>query len=144
VRLVSHLLGGLLTLTTLWAAGWRRREEGLDSVLFFSLLVLNMLLISPVCHLHYFSLTLPLVMALLAECWLRREGLSLGWGLLALLGAFTIANLLPNLPSMNVLRDCGSAMYGSLALWLTGIVLLRRRSQMGLDAKSVAAPRLAA
>jgi hypothetical protein len=144
VRLVSHLLGGLLTLTTLWAVGWRRREEGLDIVLFFGLLVLNMLLISPVCHLHYFSLALPLVMALLAERWQRREGLSPGWGLLALLGTFTIANLLPNLPNMNLLRDCGSAMYGSLALWLTGIVLLRRRSPGGLDVKSGASLRMAA
>jgi hypothetical protein len=129
VRLVSHLLGGLLTLATLWAAGWRRRDDGLDVVLFFSLLVLDMLLISPVCHLHYFSLVLPLVMVLLAERWQRREGLSLGVGLLALLGIFTVANLLPNLPSMNLLRDCGSAMYGSLLLWLTGIVLLRRRNR---------------
>jgi hypothetical protein len=140
VRLVSHLLGGLLTLTTLWAVGWRRREDGLDSVLFFSLLVLNMLLISPVCHLHYFSLTLPLIMALLAERWQRSEGLSLGWGLLALLGTFMVANLLPNLPSMNVLRDCGSAMYGSLALWLTGIVLLRRRSRARIRREPLTGP----
>jgi hypothetical protein len=27
---------------------------------------------------------------------------------------------------MNLLRDCGSAMYGSLLLWLTAIVLLRQ------------------
>jgi hypothetical protein len=144
VRLVSHLLGGLLTLATLWAAGWRRRDDGLDIVLFFGLLVLNMLLISPVCHLHYFSLALPLVMALLAQRWQRREVLGLGWGLLTLLGIFTVVNLLPNLPNMNLLRDCGSAMYGSLALWLTGIVLLRRRSHGGLGAQTGAALRLAA
>ncbi|HWG43407.1 MAG TPA: glycosyltransferase family 87 protein [Gemmataceae bacterium] len=127
VRLVSHLLGGLLTLTTLWAFGWRRHGESVDLVLFFGALVLNMLLISPVCHLHYFSLALPLVMALLVERWRHHEALTLSGPLWVLLGANALANLLPNLPNMNLLRDCGSAMYGSLLLWLTAIVLLRQR-----------------
>jgi alpha-1,2-mannosyltransferase len=126
VRLVSHLLGGLLTLTTLWAFGWRRRGDGVDLVLFFSALVLNMLLISPVCHLHYFSLALPLVMALLVERWRHHEALTWSGPLWVLLGVNALANLLPNLPNMNLLRDCGSAMYGSLLLWLTAIVLLRQ------------------
>jgi hypothetical protein len=144
VRLVSHLLGGLLTLTTLWAFGWRRRGDGLDDVLFFGVLVLNMLLISPVCHLHYFSLALPLVMALLVERWQRREGLALDpllWGVLAL---NTVANLLPNLPNMTLLRDCGCALYGSLLLWLSAIVLLWRRNRAGVRAGSQVATPLAA
>ncbi len=143
VRLVSHLLGGLLTLTTLWAFGWRQRGEGVDLVLFFGALVLNMLLISPVCHLHYFSLALPLVMALLVERWRHHAGLSLSLPLWGLLGLNAVANLLPNLPNMNLLRDCGSAMYGSLLLWLTAIVLLRLR-RLRLSAKPQAAPSLAA
>lgn len=133
VRAISLLLGGLLTVATLWAAGWRRRGQGVDVVLFFGLLVLDMLLISPVCHLHYFSLLLPLVMALLVQRWQRYAGLSLGLPLWGLLIANTIAILLPNLPDMNLLRDCGSAMYGSLLLWLAGIVLLRWRARPSRD-----------
>jgi hypothetical protein len=126
-RLVSYLLGGLMTLTTLWAFGWRRRGDGLDVVLFFGLLVLDMLLVSPVCHLHYFSLALPLVTALLVDRWRNHAGLSLGRWLLGLLALNAVANLLPNLPNMNLLRDCGAAMYGSLLVWLAGIALLRRQ-----------------
>ncbi len=140
VRLVSHLLGGLLTLTALWAFGWRRRRGGLDDVLFFGALVLNMLLVSPVCHLHYFSLAMPLVMALLVERWQRREGLTLDPVLWGVLGLNAVANLLPNLPNMNLLRDCGAAMYGSLLLWLAAIVLLWRRNRAGVSARTQAAP----
>ncbi len=140
VRLVSHLLGGLLTLTTLAAFGWRRRDDGIDMVAFFGLLVLDMLLVSPVCHLHYFSLALPLVAAILAERWQRQEGLSLPAWLWALLAVNALANLLPQLPNMNLLRDCGSAMYGNLLLWLVGVVLLRRRGRLQLGAEARATP----
>jgi hypothetical protein len=143
-RLTAHLLGGVLTLTTLWAFGWRRRGDGLDLVLFFGLLTLNMLLISPVCHLHYFSLALPLVMALLAGRWQEQERLALGTWLLGLLLLNGIVNLLPQLPDMTILRDCGSAMYGTLFVWLAGIVLLRRRGYLRIARPQAAPPRLAA
>jgi hypothetical protein len=133
VRLISYLLGGLLTLTSLWAYGWRRRGDGVDVVLLFGLLVLNMLLISPVCHLHYFSLALPLVMALLADRWQGRPGLTLGPWLLGLLAVNFVANLLPQLPDMSLLRDCGSAMYGNLLVWAAGVVLLRRRGRRQVE-----------
>jgi hypothetical protein len=144
VRLISQLLGAVLTLTALAAFGWRRRGDGLDDVLFFGVLVLNMLLISPVCHLHYFSLALPLVTALLVECWQRRQGLTLDPVLWVVLIVNAIANLLPNLPNMTLLRDCGSAMYGSLLLWLSAIVLLWRRSRAPVSARPQTAPPLAA
>jgi hypothetical protein len=143
LRLLSYMIGGLLTLTALGAFGRRRREDGIDIVLFFGLLVLNMLLISPVCHLHYYSLPLPLVMALLANRWQKREGLSLGPWLWAVLIVNTVGIFLPQLPEMNIFRDCGSAMYGSLFVWLMGVaVLLQRRARGGLSA--TAAPGRAA
>jgi hypothetical protein len=145
LRRISYLLGGLLTLTALGAFGWRQRDNGIDLVLFFGLLVLNMLLISPVCHLHYFSLLLPLVMALTAGRWQEYEGVSLGPWLLGLLIVNVIANLLPQLPNMNLFRDCGSAMYGSLLLWLMGVAVLwrRRRVQVSVSMQTVSG-RLAA
>jgi hypothetical protein len=148
-RLVAYVLGGLLTLATLWAYGWRRGErgcvsaprDGLDVVLFFGLLVLDMLLISPVCHLHYFSLALPLVTALLAARWQDQRCLSLGPGLLGLLVLNGTANVLPQLPNMTILRDCGSAMYGTLLVWLAGVALLRRRGRSRLVAEPRTTPR---
>jgi hypothetical protein len=143
LRYISYLIGALLTLTVLSVFGWRRRGDGIDVVLFFGLLVVNMLLISPVCHLHYFSLLLPLAMALAAERWRRHDGLSLGPWLLGFLIANGIANLLPQLPEMNLLRDCGSAMYGSLLIWMVGVVVLwRKKSRIGV--KAAAEPQAAA
>jgi hypothetical protein len=141
VRLVSYLLGGLLTLATLAAFG-RRRRDGLDVVLFFGLLVLDMLLVSPVCHLHYFSLALPLVTGLMADRWQRHEGLSLGPWLLGVLAVNAVANLLPQLPDSGILRDCGGAMYGNLLVWASGVVLLwrRGRSRLSAEAPPVSAP----
>jgi hypothetical protein len=142
VRLVSLLLGGLLTLTTLTAFGWRHRAEGLDLVLFFGLLVLDMLFICPVCHLHYYSLALPLVTALMADRWQRHEGLSLGPWLLGLLAVFAAANFLPQLPNMTLLRDCGAAMYGTLLVWAAGVGLLWRRGRLrpGTESQTTSAP----
>ncbi|HTU91880.1 MAG TPA: glycosyltransferase family 87 protein [Gemmataceae bacterium] len=128
LRLISYVLGGLLTLTALAAFGWRRRENGIDVMLLFGLLVLNMLLISPVCHLHYYSLLLPLVMALTANRWHERAGVSPGPWLLGLLIVNFAGNLLPQLPDTNLARHCGSAMYASLLLWLMGVAVLRQRA----------------
>ena len=108
-------------------------------MLLFGLLTVNMLLISPVCHLHYFSLLLPLVMALVADRWQTCEGVWVGPWLQVILILFGVANLLPQLPNMNLLRDCGSAMYGSLLVWLMGVAVLWRRR---LKAR-VAAPAIA-
>jgi alpha-1,2-mannosyltransferase len=139
VRLVSYLLGGLLTVTSLWAYGWQRRGDGLDVVLLFGLLTLNMLLISPVCHLHYFSLALPLVTALLADRWQGHAGLTLDPWLLGVLVVNFIANLLPQLPDVALLRDCGAAMYGNLLVWAAGVVVLRRRDRGQFEARSLPA-----
>lgn len=138
VRLLSYLIGGLLTLTALGAFGWRQRDDGIDIVLFFGLLVLNMLLISPVCHLHYYSLLVPFVTALVANRWQKHEGLSLGPWLWAVLIVNGIGALLPQLPDMNLFRDCGSAMFGSLLIWLTGVaVLWQRRARERVSAPAV-------
>ncbi|MHB1425277.1 MAG: glycosyltransferase family 87 protein [Gemmataceae bacterium] len=127
LRHISYLIGGLLTLTVLGVFGWRRRGDGIDLVLFFGLLVVNMLLISPVCHLHYFSLLLPLAMALVAERCRTQAGLSPGPWLFVVLIGNGVANLLPQMPDMNIFRDCGSAMYGSLLMWTMGVAVLARR-----------------
>src|SRR5262249_13116548 len=71
VRLVHCLIGGVLTLTALWAAGWRRPEARTAEALFLGLLVILMMLLSPVCHLHYFCLSIPLVMGLIVTVWQR-------------------------------------------------------------------------
>jgi alpha-1,2-mannosyltransferase len=139
LRLLSYLIGGLLTVTALFAFGWRQRDDGLDIILLFGLLTLNMLLISPVCHLHYFSLLLPLVMGLAAARWQRFADVNLGSWLMAALLINGVLDLLPQLPDMNIFRDCGSAMYGSLIVWAMGAAeLWRRRQQINVSTQEAA------
>jgi hypothetical protein len=127
VRLVSYVLGGAMTLLTLLAAGRRRPADPVSSVLLWGGLLIDMILLSPVCHLHYFSLAVPLVMGLIADRWQRRPTLAPGPGLLSLFVLGALANLLPQFPSMNAVRDGGLAMYATLSLWLVSMVVLWKR-----------------
>jgi hypothetical protein len=136
LRWLSYLICALMTAGTLLAAGWRRQLTGTGTVLLVGGLVLNMLLLSPVCHLHYFCLALPLVMGLVATRWDRVEDPRLGLCWTLLMHVYLAANVLPNLPGLEVLRDLGLAMYAALLLWLVGcaMLLLQRRRTTATEA----------
>lgn len=125
VRGLHWLGGGLLLLISLGVAG-RRRASNAALVLFLGALIFNMLFLSPVCHLHYMCLLIPLVMGLLAAAWDRAGGMRLTPPLLALLGFNLLTSVLPVLPQLEVFRDLGLSMYGAVALWLAGCRLLWR------------------
>jgi hypothetical protein len=138
LRMVSYLIGGLLTAVTFWAAGWKRTPAGPDILLVVGALVLNMLLLCPVCHLHYFCLGLPLVMGLLASFWERHPAPQLSQPLAGLLAANIVLMILPNLPGLGMLlRERGFALYSALLLWAAAVVCLRKRSR---DAGSSVSP----
>src|SRR5205085_153177 len=91
---------------------------------FLGMLVLCMLMLSPVCHLHYFCLTVPLLTGLLAYTWEGDAAGRLGPGWVVLLAAHVVANVLPHFPSMEVVRDLCLAMYAALLIWLVGFAAL--------------------
>jgi hypothetical protein len=134
VRRLHWLLAGLFTLLTLAATLGRRGRDASGTALFVGALAAIMVLTSPLGHLHYFVLAIPLVMGLLARGWEREpDGAApAGWfglrrGPAALLGLFLVGQTLPQLaPAMQVPRDVGAAMYVTLALWLGGCLALRR------------------
>jgi hypothetical protein len=128
VRWTSYALGGLLVLAT-FAAGRRRTRDPVAVVLLWGCLILDMLLLCPVCHLHYFTLALPLATALIAGRWQRQAALFPGVGLVALFVLGGLTATLPHLPGLVRLRDGGVAMYGTLALWLVSILTLWRRTR---------------
>ena len=104
-----------MALATLAAAS-RRRGTGPAAVLFFGALIVVMLLAAPVCHTHYLSLLVPLVMGLIVAAWGRRNDMRLGLGLTALLVFNAVIYILAALPgrlklapSMSVHR-CGSKL----------------------------------
>jgi hypothetical protein len=129
VRWIHRVLCGLMTLVVLWAAGWRRTSSAAATILFAGVLGLTMLLMSPVCHLHYFCLSVLPVTGLVAAAWDRHQAPRLGLGLTLLLVVNVSANSLPHLPGLELLREVGLAMYPALLLWGVGCVELCRQTR---------------
>jgi hypothetical protein len=133
VRKLHWLIGGGLTLVAL-AAGWRQRHAGGPAVvLLVGALVINMLLLSPVCHMHYFCLALPLVMGLLARQWEREVAAGadmgttrVGGSLLLLIGLLYAGFVPPVLPGCQVPKDACLMSYTTLVLWLVACWTLWR------------------
>jgi hypothetical protein len=105
-------------------------------VITFGALIVLMLLLSPVCHLHYFCLSLPLAMGSYAAVWNHgtcEKGNRIGRvAVVAVLFVYAIANALPHFPRLQLLRDGGLAMYAALLLWLTGMIILWKRGRLGV------------
>ena len=126
VRYAHFALAGLFTLLTLAAASRRRKEDGPGVALFLGALTLIMLVSSPVCHTHYFMLSLPLVMALLARMWDNAGEARLTPAVWLLLLTQIVGNTLPLIPTFEVLKDAGLALYTALGLWATACLFLWR------------------
>jgi hypothetical protein len=126
VQKIHWLIGGAFTLATLGVAGFRRTLTGPALVLFVGSLTLVMILMSPVCHTHYFALSLPLGMGLIAWHWERTGKAGLSAGVVALIAVQIIGNTLPLLPATEVLKDVGVATFTALVLWLLACVAIRQ------------------
>jgi hypothetical protein len=115
----------LLTALTLLAARWRAEEESaLTTELFASSLAVLMLLSSPVSHVHYFTLLLPLAMGLMVIG--RGNGAYPTRKWIWLFAAVAASGALPLLPGLGALRDLCMASFGALALWGAGLIAMRR------------------
>jgi hypothetical protein len=121
IRKAHWAIGGLLTLLTLLAARRRPASDPSAQALLMGALFLLMILSSPVCHLLYFCLAIPTLMGLIASAWETQQTAAetprLGKGLILVLSFYLVANTLPRLPGLEVLRDGGLAMHAALLLW---------------------------
>jgi len=124
---------------TLAAAGWKKNLCGTDVALFLGALVINMLILSPICHMHYFSLGVVLVLGIVSARWETSSGL--GIGLMLIFGINILCYIPPNIPGWLVLRDWAITLYPTLMLWTTGVVTLWKRSRRGLGAHVTEVPR---
>ena len=127
IRLTALCLVGLMTLVTFQVSRRTAPDDGTAITLTLGSLIVIMLAASPVCHLHYFCLSAPLVMGLLASSWEESATQNLSKPLAALLAFHVFSLAIPHFPGMEVPRDIGLAMYASLALWLAGQIALVRR-----------------
>jgi hypothetical protein len=121
IQMAHWLIGGALTISTL-AAG-RRRLAGNDLLLFAGALTVVMLFISPMCHLHYYLLTMPLVTGLLFQADSRQEG-RFTRQVAVVLGLHVIGNAIPLL--CESWRHLGFAPLSTLPLWVIAVNELRR------------------
>jgi hypothetical protein len=130
-RRLHWLLGAGFTLITL-AFSWRHRHtRGPALVLLCGSLILLMLLISPVCHTHYFAMLTPIFAGLLAHAWNRqavagadggKTQVPIGiWALVVLLYVAFIPPLL-----VYVLRELCVMTYAVLFLWGVAMATLWR------------------
>jgi hypothetical protein len=144
VRWIPRIVGGLLTLMTLAAAGWKKSLCGTDVALFLGALVINMLILSPICHMHYFSLCVVIVLGLVSARWETSAGL--GIGLTLIFAVNILCYIPPNIPGWLVLRDWAVTLYPTLMLWGAGVVTLRKRLRRSCTAyvSEVPSPSLAA
>jgi hypothetical protein len=118
IKIAHWLLGAILTLLTLRFMN-RRWGDGLATMAGIGMLSLVMVLLSPVCHLHYFTVGAPVVMALLARFDVQGSRATRR-RLWCLLLAITVAWSLPMIPGLGIMRNVGVPMYGALALWFAG------------------------
>jgi len=115
----------LLTALTLLAASWRRASASpIAEELFAGCLMVLMILSSPVSHLHYFSLLMPLAMGLMVAG--RGDDVYPSRKWVWLFGAVVASGALPLLPGLGALRDLGMASFGALTLWSAGLITMRR------------------
>jgi hypothetical protein len=138
VRWAHRLTGVLLTLGALAAYGRRRQSNAVDLTLLIGALMIVMVLMSPVCHLHYFCMCIPAVLGLTAANWQVRGGPQLDRKTLFLFIIYPAINLLPHLPWFPMLRDVGAAMYMALVIWAAAcLTLLSRRQGASATSPSV-------
>jgi len=126
VRLLHWLGGALMTLVTLLAAGRRVAGHRLRSLLLLGALTLVMLMLSPICHLHYFCLALPLIMGLVALQWEVYGTTKLSLGLTVVVWVNFVGNCVTHFPHTELARDLGLAAYATMLLWLYAVVTLWR------------------
>ena len=115
---------------TLWSAGMAPAAPHWTEVLFFGQLIILMVLISPVCHLAYFVLEMPLIMAVVDKEWKLRPNKTGPRGQVCLLAALFVgvfmADLLTHIPGLDILRDLGLSMYAALVWWAVAWLLIYR------------------
>ena len=134
-----HLaVGGLMLAVTLVAGLRRLTPAPADQLVFLGCLCALMMLLTPVSHMHYYAMVLPLVCGL----WLR--GLAARPGAVAadrrttlVLAVWGIATALPLFPGpvFDRLRECGFGTAATIGLWVFGLGVLGRTAAAKTEAE---------
>jgi hypothetical protein len=153
LRRTATLLGLGLTGLVIVAAGGRRLSSPRRELLTLGALSVNMLLLCPVCHMPYYSLLIPLIMALVDQYWLPAQDavVARGWRgatgqgrlLLALSALFVInfvARILIHVSGLEYLKELGLSMLAGLPVWGLAVVVLWRSRRPALESAGACEP----
>ena len=123
VKLVHLLIGATMTFALFRGEAGLGRASG--QLLFgkLALLVMVMVMVCPVCHLHYFIVAMPLFMIVRARMETKSDWRGYRFWVV-LTWAFILALSIPMIPSVLILRDVGVPLAGAFACWVAGLVAL--------------------
>jgi hypothetical protein len=136
-RAGAWLIGGAMTVATLYAAGPRRITgsipdpipDPIDDLLLFGLLSVIVLPLAPVCHPHYFMLMIPLIAAVLAAHLGPRGRRRVGPGWIVLLLMVPASHIITGSFAVQFLRDAGLDTWVAVAFWAGAARLLYDRTR---------------
>lgn len=123
-------VSGLLILATV-VVGWRRlTPDPADQLVFLGCLCAVMTVVTPVSHMHYYAMVLPLACGLWLRGMKRRPGQVAAdartVAVLAVWGAATALPLFPG-PVFDRLRECGFGTAATVGLWAFGLWTVGRK-----------------
>lgn len=133
-RAAHWATGGFMAVVTL-LAGWRwLGPTAADRLILLGCLTAVMILLTPVSHMHYYAMVLPLAAGLTAKGLLARPGSV--WPAARVLGplvAWAVLTALPLLPDdpFLLMRDLGLATFATAGLWAVGIREMTRHPASG-------------
>ncbi|MBX7104806.1 MAG: DUF2029 domain-containing protein [Gemmataceae bacterium] len=129
VTRIAHVLAALLmTVVTLVAGKRSQMKNPQREALAITALFIPMLLASPVCHLHYFELLLPPIVAVVAAHLVNGQRVrpALAGGLIIVFAT----QLLPRIPGLEVARDIGVAAWGAMIVWVAAFIELSGEAKL--------------
>lgn len=145
---IHWLVSGLLVLITVIVGLRRLTPDPADQLIFLGCLCTVMMLLTPVSHMHYYAMVLPLVSGLWLRGVARRpNGVSADALTTVVLIVWGIATATPLFagPTFDRLRECGFGTAFTIALWAFGLRTIGRESNPEASAKpELNAVRLAA
>lgn len=133
-----HWISGAMLVVITLTVAWRRLTPNpADQLLFLGSLCAVMMLLTPISHLHYYAMVLPLVCGLWLRGLARRPGQILAdRRTIAVLAAWSLLTSLPLLPGsiFDRLRECGLGTAATIGLWAYGLAAIGSKAVTTLSA----------
>ncbi len=141
VRLAHWLLGGALLLAVLWR-GWQLRSRSPhspESLIFFGMIGVVMLHLTPVSHMHYYVVAMPLACGVWLQSLVRNPvGVAPDRATVIVLATYGIMTAAPLFPGalFDILRSQGFGVLASLGL----LAFAFHRTRTGKESSVVSQP----